>query len=158
MQFTFVAAAALFGAAMAAPAPQANEIHESLTITKFSARKTDLKGTLDGPVSHIDFQLIKSVEEGTMAFLCTADAAEGETGIKTGNNSYRCNGGTDNKNYAFSLKAVKDQSTFQLLMIHQTAPAFGYQANVEIPTYCRAGGAETMICDQVADVTADLHL
>ncbi|KAK6835139.1 protein elicitor protein [Apiospora arundinis] len=158
MQFTFVTVAALFGAAMAAPAPQANETRESVQITDFSARKSNLKGTLDGPVDSISFNIIASAEAGTMGFVCTASAAEGEDALKFKPNSYRCNGGDDNHHYAFELNEVKEQNTFSLMIIHQTAPAFGFWANVDVPAYCHAGGAETMVCQQVADVTANLHL
>ncbi|KAK7955350.1 hypothetical protein PG996_016154 [Apiospora saccharicola] len=159
MQFTFVTVAALFGAAMAAPAPQANETKESVQITEFHARKSHLNGGLTGPVDHIDFNIIASAEAGTMGFVCTASAVEGEDSLKFKPNSYRCNGGDDNHHYSFELNtAVGDDNKFSLMIIHQIAPAFGFWTNVEVPTYCHAGGAETMICQQVADVTANLHL
>ncbi|KAK8137414.1 hypothetical protein PG984_002907 [Apiospora sp. TS-2023a] len=160
MQFTFATVAvALFGAAIAAPAPQANETKESVQITEFHARKNHLNGGLTGPVDSIDFNIIASAEAGTMGFVCTASAAEGEDSLKFKPNSYRCNGGDDNHHYAFELNAaVGDDNKFSVMIIHQTAPAFGFWANVDIPTYCHAGGAETMVCQQVADVTANLHL
>lgn len=160
MQFTFATVAvALFGAAIAAPAPQANETKESVQITEFHARKNHLNGGLTGPVDSIDFNIIASAEVGTMGFVCTASAAEGEDSLKLKPNSYLCNGGDENHHYAFYLNAaVGDDNKFSLLIIHQVAPAFGFWANVEVPTYCHAGGAETMVCQQVADVTANLHL
>ncbi|KAK7910562.1 hypothetical protein PG985_013043 [Apiospora marii] len=160
MQFTFVAVAALFGAAMAAPAPvpQSDEIKESVQITKFHARKSHLNGGLTGPVDSIDFAITASAEAGTMGFACTASAEEGEESLKFKPNLYRCNGGTENAHYSFELNApVGDDNKFSLTIIHQTGIAFGYWGAVEVPTYCHAGGAETMVCQQIADVTADLH-
>ncbi|KAK7965726.1 uncharacterized protein PG986_000003 [Apiospora aurea] len=132
---------------------------ESVQITKFHARKNHLNGGLTGPVDSIDFNIVSSVEAGTMAFACTASAAEGEDSLKLKPNSYRCKGGDDNRHYAFELNsAVGEDDKFSLMIIHQTGIAFGYWGNVEIPTYCHAGGAETMVCQQIAEVTADLHL
>ncbi|KAK8041620.1 hypothetical protein PG994_014627 [Apiospora phragmitis] len=158
MQFTFAVTAALFGAALAAPAPQSNQTKESVQITDFHARKNHLQGTLNGPVDSIDFKIIASEEAGTKGFVCTASAAEGEDKLKMKPNAYNCKGGDDNHHYAFELVSVGDDNVMTLQIIHQTAPAFGFWGNVDVPTYCHAGGDETMICQQIGDVTANLHL
>ncbi|KAH6844773.1 hypothetical protein B0I37DRAFT_416358 [Chaetomium sp. MPI-CAGE-AT-0009] len=162
MRFTFAATAALFGAALAAPAPQAEtpEIKETVSITDFYARKFHLvDGTLDGPVSSVSFKITASREAGTIGVVCSASAAEGEDSIKFKPETYNCEGGDESwDKYRFSVDEITEQNVYKITVYHQTAPAFGFWGNTEVPTYCRAGGNESMICGQVAEVEAKLHL
>lgn len=130
MRFTFAATAALFGAALAAPAPQAEtpetpEIRETVSIKDFYARKSHLvDGTLDGPVDSVTFKIIASREEGTIGVTCTATAAEGENSIKFKPNSYNCDGVKDTwDQYSFEVVEISEQSVYKIMVIHQTAPA-----------------------------------
>ncbi|KAH6649517.1 hypothetical protein F5144DRAFT_616662 [Chaetomium tenue] len=145
MRFTFAATATLFGAALTTPAPQAEapEFRESVSIKGFYARKSHLvDGTLDGPVDSATFKMIANREEDTI-----------------GPESYNCEG---IKNiwdqYRFEVFEASEQNVYTIMVIHQTAPAFGFWGNTDVPAYCRAGGNNAMICGQVAEVTADLHL
>lgn len=127
MRFTFAATAILFGAALAAPAPQAEapEIHETVSIKDFYARKSHLvNGTLDGPVDSVTFKIIASREEGTIGVTCTAIAAEGEDSIKFKPESYNCDGVKDTwDQYRFEVAEISEQNVYTIMVIHQTAPA-----------------------------------
>ncbi|KAK3290184.1 uncharacterized protein B0H64DRAFT_64527 [Chaetomium fimeti] len=162
MRFAFAATAALFGSVLAAPAPQVEEpeIKETVSIQDFYARKSHLvDGTLDGPVDSVTFNIVASRAEGTIAVVCTAKAAEGEDSIKFKPESYNCDGVKETVDqYRFEVAEISEQNVYTIMVIHQTAPAFGFWGNTEVPTHCRAGGNESMICGQVGEVTAELHL
>jgi hypothetical protein len=130
MRFTLAATAALFGAALAAPAPQVEtpetpEIKETVSIQDFYARKSHLvNGTLDGPVDSVNFKIVSSRKEGTVGVTCTATAAEGEDSIKFKPNSYNCNGVTETSDqYSFQVVEISAQNVYKITVFHQTAPA-----------------------------------
>ncbi|KAK7999728.1 hypothetical protein PG990_012328 [Apiospora arundinis] len=158
MQFTIAAAAALFGsAALAAPAPQATDIRETLSLQDFSVHKNIVAGTTDAKVDEMSFQLVGSREEGTFGVVCKAAAAEGADEIVYGTSlTYDCNGDKDHHYYFNVVKVEKD--AFTLNVFREVTFGWGYQAQVEVPTYCHAGGNNSMACAQVGgDVTVAMH-
>ncbi|KAL2141564.1 hypothetical protein VTI28DRAFT_2214 [Corynascus sepedonium] len=156
MRFTSAVTAALFGAAMAAPAPQADfpRVRESVAITEFYARKDLLNGTLNGPVSSVSFKLSPTLNNGTAAVVsCTATAAEGESAIDFKPTAYPCDG----EKYSFQVGRPKGQGIFPITLIHQTGHGHGARGRGAVPTYCHAGGGDSLVCGQVANVTIGLH-
>ena len=149
MRFSIAATAALFGAVLAAPAPQANpDPRETITVQKFKAVNKNLSN--DGPVTSISFQIISHREAGVAAFVCEASNPEG-----LGSDIVNCNGGWDNDAYRFQLRSHKD-NVFNLTVYHQTAPAFGFWGNFFVPALCLIeNGATTCVKDQTK---AELHV
>ncbi|KAH6839645.1 hypothetical protein B0I37DRAFT_449535 [Chaetomium sp. MPI-CAGE-AT-0009] len=157
MRFTAAAVAALFGAAVAVPTPQnQDKVYETVTVKDLFAHKSVVAGTTDGPVDSLTFNIIASREEGTIGVVCEGQEEEG--GIKYAPDYYICNGGTDIVKYSFNVKSISDNGTFKITLFHQTGIAFGYWAETNIPTYCRAGGNNSLVCSQIADVEVGLHL
>ncbi|KAL2179531.1 uncharacterized protein P884DRAFT_283443 [Thermothelomyces heterothallicus CBS 202.75] len=163
MRFTSVLTAALFGAAAAAPtaaAPQAEmpRIREAVRITDFYARKAPLNGTLGGPVSSVSFKITPVRGNGTVPVSCSATAAEGEKSIRFKPTAYPCEDSSSHwDQYSFEVSRPKPQGIFDITVIHKAGPGFGVRGRASVPTYCHAGGADSLVCGQVANVTVGLH-
>jgi hypothetical protein len=124
MRFTFAATATLFGAALAAPQAGMPETRETVRITDFFAHKSGASASAAGKVDSISFKMHSSRIASDAGVSCTATAAEGEDSIKFKPEYYNCDGAKDNDRYAFEVISVKDQSVFELYIIHQTAVAY----------------------------------
>ncbi|KAL2172257.1 hypothetical protein VTG60DRAFT_6635 [Thermothelomyces hinnuleus] len=160
MRFTSVLTAALFGAAAAAPAPQAEvpRIREAVRITDFYARKGPLNGTFDGAVSSVSFKITPVLGNGTVPISCSATAAEGEKSIRFKPTAYPCEDNSSHwDQYSFKVSRPKPLGVFDITVIHKAGPGFGARGRASVPTYCHAGGADSLVCGQVANVTVGLH-
>ncbi|KAK8132076.1 hypothetical protein PG999_000249 [Apiospora kogelbergensis] len=149
MQFT-IAAAALFGTvALAAPAPQGADVRETLSLQDFSAHKKIVAGTTAAKVDSVSFQLVGSREEATFGVVCKGAAAAGADEIVYNTTTaYDCNGDKEH-NYYFHVVRVDDKDVFTLRVNREVTSGWGYQSLVEVPTYCHAGGANSMACAQI---------
>lgn len=117
MQIAIAAAvAALVGskAVSAAPAPQASDVREVLTLSGFSAHKAIVaRNSTDTKVDSLSYKLTGSREEGAFGVVCTAAAAEGADEIIYAPQVYDCNG-VEDRDYYFSVVSVSDQDVFTL--------------------------------------------
>ncbi|TLS26231.1 hypothetical protein PpBr36_05042 [Pyricularia pennisetigena] len=128
MRFSIAATAALFGAAIAAPAPQTNpDPRETILLQKFEAVKSS-----DGPVTSIYFHIISHREVGVAAFVCKGEDAEG---LKPDTTIDCAKGPSENDAYRFRVKSVSDD-VFTLTVFHQTAPAFGFWGDINVAGAC----------------------
>ncbi|KAL8284611.1 hypothetical protein RB600_009163 [Gaeumannomyces tritici] len=140
MRFSVAAvSAALFGAALAAPALQANAgATETLVIQKFVSTSKD--ATTGSPVVSISFQLISHREAGIKAYVCEAHNPNGITPA----DSNLCAGFESFDGYHFQYLDTKTGNT-SLRVFHQTAPAFGLWGNAFIPGNCGIEG-DAQVC------------
>ncbi|EHA46807.1 hypothetical protein MGG_08797 [Pyricularia oryzae 70-15] len=129
MRFTIVAAAALLGAAIAAPAPQSNPgPRESISIQNFEA----INKEQNGPVTSVYFELVSTRAAGVAAFVCRAEAAEG---LKSSDILDCSEGPSPDGAYTFTLVSTAG-STFNLKVYHQTAPGAGLWGVVSVEGQC----------------------
>ncbi|KAK8016599.1 hypothetical protein PG993_014788 [Apiospora rasikravindrae] len=162
MQIAIAAAiAALFGFATAAPAPapQADDVRETLTLSSFSAHKFLVapRNSTEARVDSLSYKLTGIREEGGFGVACTAAAAEGDREIIYAPQIYNCNG-DDDHDYYFSVVSVSDKDVFTLNVFREVTFGWGYQAQIEVPTYCHAGGNDSMACAQVGgNVEVPMH-
>ncbi|TLS26040.1 hypothetical protein PpBr36_07871 [Pyricularia pennisetigena] len=146
MRFSFAAAAALFGAAMAASAPQstpAPNSTETVVLSKFKA----FHQLVEGPVNEISFVLSTHREVGVAAYACSAVNRQAQLAFKP--TSFNCKGGDENNIYAFQINAVDTgANTYDMTIYHQTASSSGLSGQVNIPTVCRAEGVRSEYCEK----------
>ncbi|KAL8393685.1 hypothetical protein RB595_003428 [Gaeumannomyces hyphopodioides] len=131
--------AALFGAALAAPAAQANAgASEAVVIQKFVSTSKD--ATIGSPVVSISFQLVSHREAGVKAYVCEAHNPDGITAADVN----KCANFESNDGYHFQYLDTKTGNT-SLRVFHQTGPAVGVWGNAFIPAYCGIEG-DAQIC------------
>jgi hypothetical protein len=148
----FLAAASLFAAAFAAPAPQTSdcpnpahcgtpspERYENINISNFFLRKNG------SSIDSVDFKLSGENADNI-------SCAIGATGLPSA--TITC--GEPDSNYRFILIKPTDPSRdADLAIYHQTGQASGLWGEGSVPTYCHAGGdgPQDFVCNQIDKVT-----
>ncbi|KAI0836375.1 hypothetical protein F5Y06DRAFT_108049 [Hypoxylon sp. FL0890] len=135
MQFTTIALA-LFSTALASPAMQPRATtQEDANITDFSLHKTS-SNVVDG----VSFNLVSGTAGKTI--VCSATASQ-VNGLPT--NTYDCG----DASYHFQVLQGAEASTFTLRVQHDVdGVSGGISGDVNVPTYCHAGGLNTLVCGQ----------
>ncbi|KAL1611584.1 hypothetical protein SLS59_000303 [Nothophoma quercina] len=149
MQY-FTVAAALLGAAFAAPAPQTtgcpNPAHcggsapdpskyENINISEFYLRKND-------GIQNAGFKLSGNNVTDISCEIGAVPSLPSEV-VTCGNSTYR-----------FGL-IEGQESDYGLALYHQTSPFAGKYSTGDVPTYCHAGGngPDDYVCSQVNALT-----
>ncbi|KLU86866.1 hypothetical protein MAPG_05874 [Magnaporthiopsis poae ATCC 64411] len=136
MRFATAAAAALFGAALAAPAPNPD------TPPKFDPREKiilqDFQATISGGdknVTSIKFNILAKRDTGDKTFTCSGSGYEKLTGPDY---PYCQGGGPRYDRFSFRLRSHPVNKQFDLVVFHQTADAFGSWGYVTVNACCDA--------------------
>lgn len=118
MRFNFAATVALFGAAIAAPAPQASSTptsKETVVMGKFKA----FHQLVEGVVNEISFTITSHEVAGTSSYACSAVNRSGALAFSP--TAFTCNGGVENNQYSFQINEVDTKAnTYNLTITHQT--------------------------------------
>ena len=145
--FVAAATAALFGTVFAAPALTPNpDPRETVVLEDFKAVQS-----VGGPVTEISFKLFSHREVGVLGFVCKGANVAG-----LGTETYNCNNKEENDAYRFSLRSNKE-STFNMTVFHQTAPAFGFWGHVNVVASCSADD-KVSTCTKPEEFNAELHV
>ena len=133
MRFSVAAAAALFGAALAAPADKPKfDPREQIVLRDFEAA---ISPSGDKNVTSIKFNILAKRDTGDKTFVCsgTTDTMYGPHYPTT-----NCEGGWRNDAFRFSLRSHPVKGQFDLTVFHQTADAFGSWGDVTVKACCDA--------------------
>ncbi|KLU82381.1 hypothetical protein MAPG_01453 [Magnaporthiopsis poae ATCC 64411] len=122
--------AALFGAAMAAPAARTDGVStESITIQNFKSIPKDL--SKHSPIIEVSFELVSHRKEGVKAYVCSASNPDG----LTPDDSPKCANYEQTDGYSFQYLATGQYATY-MQIFHQTGPAVGRSGFIVIPAQC----------------------
>ncbi|KAI1078698.1 hypothetical protein F5B20DRAFT_546968 [Whalleya microplaca] len=137
MRFITAATALAFGATvLAAPAPQVDDpASEDVSITEFFVHVAGANGTTSGTPDAVSFKL--SGENAT-DLACSASTGVPSEVISCGDSPY-----------SFAVLQGNTTSNFALRIYHALGVAVGFYGEGVVPTYCHAGGLNSLACSQV---------
>ncbi|TLD19041.1 hypothetical protein PspLS_09974 [Pyricularia sp. CBS 133598] len=152
MRFTIAATAALFGAAIAAPAADPNP-KETILLSRFKA----FHQLVEGPVNEVSFVISTHKEVGVAAYVCSAVDDKAPLALRP--TTYNCNGGVPERDiYRFQVNEVDTAAnTYNMTIYHQTAPAYGLWGEVKLNTTCRPEGVRSEYCEHEDNIEVELH-
>ncbi|KAI0138299.1 hypothetical protein BJ166DRAFT_183137 [Pestalotiopsis sp. NC0098] len=132
----FSTAVSLALSAVVAASPVRRDFTEDISITDFYVHKAITNGTTDSTVDGVSFLL---TGDNATDLACSAQTGIPSEVIFCGNTSY-----------SFALwDEDASQGEFTLRLYHGLGVGFGYYGEGLVPTYCHAGGGNSLSCGQV---------